>query len=83
MFTGKVSLGNGTGLDLAIFPLTGTSFPGYWESDNEFFLLCLVAHNRCCICRCNDHPSRFEEKLELPEDDAIRLASWLSKQTIK
>lgn len=83
MFTGIVALGNGTGLELVIVPLKGTTVPGQWGPDTDLLLLCTIQDGRCCTCSKTEHPSRFEEKLGLPNGDAKLLADWLAVQVIK
>jgi len=82
MFTGNVALGNGTGLELVIVPLKGTTIPGQWEPDTDLLLLCVIQDGRCCTCSKTEHHTRFEEKLGLPRGDAKLLATWLEAQTI-
>ena len=77
MFVGSVDLGNGTGLNLIIVPLKGSSLEGAWKPSTDLLLLCVMQNGKCCTCRPGDHPSRFQEKLGLPGDDAKRLARWL------
>ena len=77
MFVGSVDLGNGTVLELVIVPLKGSALRGQWEANTDLLMLCVMQNGRCCTCRPTDHPSRFEEKLGLPRDDAQRLADWL------
>lgn len=77
MFVGSVDLGNGTGLDLVITSLVGSTMPGRWDTDTDLLMLSTVQNGRCCVCRTTDHPSRYVEKLALPSDDANRLAKWL------
>ena len=77
MFVGSVDLGNGTGLELVITSLKGSTLPGRWDADTNLLMLCIVQNGRCCVCRATDHPSRYSEKLALPNDDANRLAKWL------
>jgi hypothetical protein len=83
MFTGNVDLGNGTGLELVIVPLKGTSLPGQWKADNDLLLLCVMQSGRCCTCRKADHAERLVDKLGLTRDDAERLAKWVRSQTFK
>jgi hypothetical protein len=83
MFVGNVDLGNGTGLELVILSLKGTSLRGQWEANNDLLLLCVMQSGRFCTCRKTDHPQRFVDKLGLERDDAEHLAEWLKKQTIK
>jgi len=83
MFTGNVDLGNGTGLELVITPLRGTSLRGQWESDNDLLLLCVMQTGRFCTCHKLGQAGRFEDKLGLSHDDAELLAKWLENQTIK
>lgn len=79
IFVGNVDLGNGTGLELVIFPLKNTELRGMWEKDTDLFLLCLMQNNTCCTFRPSDHFSRYVEKLRIFEADAKLLAQWLKK----
>ena len=77
MFVGDVDLGNGTGLELVIVPLKGSSLRGQWEPSTDLLMLCVMQNGRCCTCTPCEHPSRFEEKLDLSTADAEGLADWL------
>ncbi len=80
VFIGTVDdLGNGTGLDMVINRLQGTSLGTYWNTDTDLLLLCVMQTGRFCVCRPNDHYSRYVEKLNLSSDDAILLAKWMQK----
>jgi len=80
MFTGRIDLGNGTGLDLVIVPLKGSTLQGQWEEDTDLLMLCDVGNARCCTCSPNDHPNRYTEKLALSTSDAEGLANWFKTQ---
>jgi hypothetical protein len=41
MFIGNVDLGNGTGLELVIVPLKGTSLQGQWSFSTDLLLVCV------------------------------------------
>jgi len=77
MFVGPVDFKNGTCLELVITPLKGTNLPGQWDTKTNLLMLCVVQTCRCCTCRPDDHPSRYEEKLGLPPDDAEHLREWM------
>lgn len=79
MFVGSVDLGNGTGLDLVITPLKGTSLQGQWKTKTDLLMLCVVQTGRCCICRAGDERDRYVEKLGLSTDDAERLSKWMKE----
>ena len=79
MFLGRVDFGNGTGLDLAIMPLKGTSLPGKWNTDTDLLLMCVLQNGRCCLCEPNEYPDHYEKRLGLLKGDARRLADWMAK----
>ncbi len=81
IFVGNVDLGNGTGLELVIFPLKGTKLKGMWDKDTDLFLLCLMQNSTCCTFRPSAHFSRYVEKLRISEGDAKCLAKWLSEES--
>jgi|LGOV01.1.fsa_nt_gb hypothetical protein len=78
MFVGPVDLKNGTYLELVVAPLKGTNLRGQWDTKTDLLMLCIIQNGRCCICRPNDDPSRYVEKLDLSDDDAKHLSEWMS-----
>lgn len=79
MFVSRVDLGNGTGLELVIIPLKGSTMPGRWDRDTDSVMLCVVQNNRCCTCTPDSDWTRYTEKLGLSHPDAKRLAQWMSE----
>jgi hypothetical protein len=77
MFAGTVDLGNGTGLEILVFPLKGTRIPGRWEVNSGDFIICLINNGRFCQFSPDPHVARFIDKLALPTTDASRLVDWL------
>jgi hypothetical protein len=77
MFAGTVDLGNGTGLEILVFPLKGTRIPGRWDVNSGDFIICLIGHDRFCQFSPNTHVARFIDKLGLGTADASGLVDWL------